>query len=131
MPRESFPNVRRVALTPQNTALLLKKDYSRVIVERGAGAEAQFTDDAYKQAGATLVCAEDVWQDSNIVLKVRSPNPSDKPAEIVKMRQSSTVISFLYRPQNKPIVEALAQQKVTSFAMDMAPRISRAQVFDA
>lgn len=131
MPRESFPSERRVALTPQNAALLLKKGYSRVLVERGAGAEAQFTDDAYKQAGAMLVGAEDVWQDSNIILKVRSPNPGDKPAEVSKMRQGSTVISFLYPAQNRPIVEALSKQNVTSFAMDMVPRISRAQVFDA
>lgn len=109
----------------------MKKGFSRILVERGAGAEAQFTDDAYKQAGATLVEAKDVWQDSNIVLKVRSPNAGDDPKELLALREQSTVISFLYPAQNKAIVDALSAQKVTSFAMDMIPRISRAQVFDA
>ena len=55
----------------------------------------------------------------------------DSPNEIQAMRQGSTVISFMYPAQNKKLVEALAARGVTSFAMDMIPRISRAQTFDA
>ncbi|KAJ0384721.1 hypothetical protein COL922a_007779 [Colletotrichum nupharicola] len=128
VPKEIYPNERRVALTPQNVALLLKKGFSKVLVEQGAGAAADFPDAAYETAGATLVdSAEKVWSGSDIVLKVRGPIP----AEIELMKEKQTVISFLQPAQNKPLVEKLAAQKATSFAMDQIPRISRAQVFDA
>ncbi|KAK2064667.1 NAD(P) transhydrogenase beta subunit [Colletotrichum caudatum] len=128
VPKEIFLNERRVALTPQNVALLLKKGFSKVLVERSAGAQADFPDEAYDHAGATLVdTAAQVWSDSDVVLKVRSPIPS----EIELMKENQTVISFLQPAQNKPLVEKLAAQKATSFAMDLIPRISRAQVFDA
>ncbi|OAA58989.1 NAD(P) transhydrogenase, alpha subunit [Niveomyces insectorum RCEF 264] len=127
-PREIYPNERRVALTPQNVALLKKKGYGRVLVERGAGAEAGFLDAAYEQAGATLVDGPaGVWQGADIVLKVRGPTL----AEAAGARPGQTLISFVQPFQNKELVEALAARKVTAFAMDMIPRISRAQVFDA
>ncbi|KAK1599511.1 NAD(P) transhydrogenase beta subunit [Colletotrichum navitas] len=128
VPKEIFSNERRVSLTPQNVALLLKKGFSKVLVERSAGAQADFPDEAYDQAGATLVdTAAQVWSGSDVVLKVRSPIPS----EIELMRENQTIISFLQPAQNKALVEKLAAQKATSFAMDLIPRISRAQVFDA
>ncbi len=127
VPKEVFPNERRVALTPQNVALLLKKGFARVLVERGAGAEAEFLDDAYQKAGATLVDASGVWEGADIVLKVRGPSP----AEVDGMKQGQTLISFLQPAQNKALVEKLAAKNATSFAMELIPRISRAQVFDA
>ncbi|KAL2875296.1 hypothetical protein SGCOL_009459 [Colletotrichum sp. CLE4] len=128
VPKEIYLNERRVALTPQNVALLLKKGFAKVIVERGAGAEADFPDEAYDRAGATLVeHPQQVWSNADVVLKVRSPIPS----EIDLMKAHQTVISFLQPAQNKPLVDKLAAQKATSFAMDLIPRISRAQVFDA
>lgn len=128
VPRETYPNERRVALTPQNVALLLKKGFDKVLVEKGAGAEAEFLDDAYATAGATLVDdASAVWNGADIVLKVRGPSA----AEADGAREGQTIISFLQPVQNKPLVEKLAARKVTSFAMDLIPRISRAQVFDA
>ncbi|KAL5529770.1 hypothetical protein ACEPAG_5755 [Sanghuangporus baumii] len=131
VPRETFPNERRVAITPQNTALLLKKGFARVLVQRGAGSEAQFTDDAYVQAGATLVESGAVWKESDILLKVRAPSNDDPNKEVNALREGRTLISFLYPLQNKPLVEALAARNATTFAMDMIPRISRAQTFDA
>lgn len=131
VPRETFPNERRVAVTPQNVALLLKKGFARVLVERGAGEEAQLLDGAYEQAGATLVDKATIWSQSNVILKVRSPREDGPINEIAALQQGSTVISFLYPAQNKPLVEKLASRGVTTFAMDMIPRISRAQTFDA
>ncbi|RLL96171.1 hypothetical protein CFD26_106092 [Aspergillus turcosus] len=131
VPCETWPNERRVALTPQNVTLLLKKGFARVLVERGAGEQAQIHDQAYEQAGATLVDRAAVWSESNIVLKVRSPRQEGPINEVDALRQGSTVISFLYPAQNKLLVEAIASCGVTSFAMDMIPRISRAQTFDA
>ncbi|KAK8110709.1 uncharacterized protein PG998_007166 [Apiospora kogelbergensis] len=127
VPRETFTNERRVAITPQNVALLKKKGYGKVLVERGAGAQADFLDSAYESAGATLVEPGAIWSAADIVLKVRGPNI----AEIDRLKEGATIISMLQPAQNKDIVERLAARKVTAFAMDMIPRISRAQVFDA
>jgi NAD(P) transhydrogenase len=128
VPRETYPGERRVALTPQNVALLLKKGFAKVLVERGAGAEADFLDDAYAAAGATLVDdASAVWNETDVVLKVRGPSA----AEADCAREGQTIISFLQPVQNKALVQKLAERRATVFAMDMIPRISRAQVFDA
>jgi NAD(P) transhydrogenase len=131
VPQETYPNERRVALTPQNVALLLKKGFSRVLVERGAGEAAQLLDGAYEKAGATLVDRNAVWSESDIVLKVRNPQVEGPVNEVQALRKGSTVISFLYPAQNQAIVGALAERGVSAFAMDRIPRISRAQVFDA
>lgn len=130
VPLETFPNERRVALTPQNTVLLLKKGVSKVLVERNAGAAAQFPDEHYKAAGATLVSREELYASSDVLFKVRPPTLG---SEIDNLRKGSTLISFLYPVQNKPIVDALATRnaELNVFAMDKIPRISRAQVFDA
>jgi NAD(P) transhydrogenase len=120
-----------VAITPSNAALLLKKGFQRILVEHGAGAEAQFTDHAYEKVGVTLVPRETVWAESDILLKVRAPSIDGPSSEVAALREGTTTISFLYPAQNRHVVEALAAQGVTAFAMDLIPRISRAQVFDA
>lgn len=98
------------------------------MIERGAGAEAQFPDVAYEKAGATMVDVTQVWAESDIMLKVRAPTEG---GEIQKFKKGATSISFVYPRQNESVVKALKEAGVTSFAMDMIPRISRAQVFDA
>lgn len=128
VPLEIFPDERRVALTPQNAALLLKKGFAQVLVEKSAGHEAQFLDEHYRVAGATVVDKKEIFERSDILLKVRPP-VFGQEAELVK--EGSTLISFLYPNQNKPVLETLAARKATAFAMEMIPRISRAQVFDA
>lgn len=128
VPKETYPGERRVAVTPTNVALLLKKGYSKVLVERGAGAAADFLDAAYEKAGATLVDnAAAIWSQSNIVLKVRGPSME----EVDSIQANQTIISLLQPAQNKELVEKIASRNATCFAMDMIPRISRAQVFDA
>lgn len=131
IPKESFPGERRVAMTPANVKLLLKKGFSRILIERGAGLEAQFTDEAYEQAGAKTVDRRSVFSEADILLKVRSVSIDGSESEVDAMRDGATVISFLYPAQNRPVVDRLASRKATAFAMDMVPRISRAQVFDA
>ena len=130
VPRETYPQERRVSVAPQNIGQLRKKGFARVLVERGAGAEAQFTDEAYEVAGATLVGRDAVWSESDILLKVRAPRMSGPIDEIQALKEGSTVVSVIQPAQNKPLVDALASRKMTSFAMDMVPRISRAQAFD-
>jgi NAD(P) transhydrogenase len=131
VPKESYPGERRVAISPQNVALLLKKGFSRILIERGAGVEAQFTDEAYELAGAETVDRGNVFSASHILLKVRALSVDGPEAEVDAIRDGAMVISFLYPVQNKPVVDRIAARKATAFAMDMVPRISRAQVFDA
>jgi NAD(P) transhydrogenase len=131
VPKESYPGERRVAMTPQNVKLLLKKGFSRILIERGAGAEAEFTDEAYIQAGAKIVDRRSVFSESDILLKVRALSIDGADSEVDSIREHSTIISFLYPVQNRPVVDRIASRNATSFAMDMVPRISRAQVFDA
>jgi Alanine dehydrogenase/PNT, N-terminal domain len=114
VPREIFPNERRVSLTPQNAALLIKKGFANVLVECNAGKEAQFLDEHYAAAGAQLVSREEVFQSSDIMLKVRPPLYGQETEHVKK---GSTVISFLYPTQNKMIVESLAARNVNVFAV--------------
>ena len=123
VPRETFPDERRVAVSPASVRALLKKGFGAVHVSPGAGAAASFPDEEYLAAGAKL---EDPYA-SDILLKVRPPSQD----EMSSLQSGSTVISFLYPAQNGPIVDSLKQKNITSFAMDCIPRISRAQVFDA
>jgi NAD(P) transhydrogenase len=125
-PRETYPQEKRVALTPANVQQLLKHGFKQVLIAENAGAGAQFTDAAYRAAGATVVRQEEVFAQSNIVLKVRPPEALSGEAKLYS--DKSTLISFLYPSQNKALVEELAQRKVTAFAMDCIPRISRAFV---
>jgi NAD(P) transhydrogenase len=115
-------------LTPQNATVLRKKGFGKILIEKNAGAEAQFPDQEYVAAGATLVTREELYKSADIILKVRPPLLGQE-AESVK--EGSIVISFLYPNQNKAIVDTLASRKANALAMDMIPRISRAQVFDA
>ncbi|KAK5204783.1 hypothetical protein LTS03_000834 [Exophiala xenobiotica] len=128
VPAETHPGERRVAVAPQNVPLLLKKGFSRILVERGAGIESEYPDELYEHMGATVVDRQTVWSESNILLKVRAPSLKD---EISSIREGAALISFIQPAQNKELVSALAERHVTAFAMDMIPRISRAQAFDA
>ena len=131
IPRETFPGERRVAITPQNVALLRKKGFAKVLVEAGAGEQANFSDFMYEHAGATIVQQSQIWTDSNIVLKVKALRIDGPNNEVDVLQQGQVVISMLQPLQNKELVDAIAAKGATSFAMDMIPRISRAQVFDA
>lgn len=125
VPKETFPNERRVAITPAVTSQLVKKGFT-VVVEQNAGAQANFPNDDYVAAGAKVVPTKDVF-DSDFILKVRQPSAED----VNLMKDKSTLISFLYPAQNKDLVNSLAKKQITAFGMDCVPRISRAQVFDA
>ena len=126
-PRETFDGEKRVALTPQSAAALKKLGYD-CLVETGAGDSARFADDAYREAGVEVVpSAAELWQNADIVAKVRAPSPD----EIAQARPGQILISFVYPAQNPELLEALKARGVTAIAMDMVPRISRAQKMDA
>lgn len=125
VPKETFLNEKRVALSPAACKLLTKEGFS-VLIEGGAGSEAKFSNAEYEAAGAKIGSAEDAFR-SDIIMKVRAP--SLKEADHLK--QGSSLISFLYPAQNSDIIDELAKKKINLFAVDQIPRISRAQVFDA
>jgi len=125
--KETAPGEKRVALTPQSAAALQKLGYS-CMVESGAGLAARFTDEVYSEAGVEVVPdAAALWAKADIVIKVRGP----EPAEIEMTRSGQTLISFIWPAQNPDLLEALKERGVTAIAMDMVPRISRAQKMDA
>ena len=126
-PKEIAPGERRVALTPQSAGQLQKLGYD-LVVESGAGTAADFSDDAYREAGVeVLPDAAALWGKADVVAKVRGPEPS----EVEMARDGQIVISFLWPAQNPELLEALKGKGVTALAMDMVPRISRAQKMDA
>lgn len=126
-PKEILAGEKRVALTPQSAAALQKLGYT-CIVESGAGEAARFSDAAYVEAGVTVVpTAADLWAQADIVAKVRAPEPS----EVELARPGQILISFVYPAQSAELLEALKAKGVVTLAMDMVPRISRAQKMDA
>ena len=127
IPKEIFEGEKRVALTPQSAQALKKLGYD-VLVEAGAGEAARFSDDNYREAGVTVVPdAAELWAQADIVAKIRPPEAS----EVEKTRSGQILISFLYPGQNSELLETLKGRGVTTLAMDMVPRISRAQKMDA
>jgi NAD(P) transhydrogenase subunit alpha len=126
VPKESAPREQRVALAPDSVSRLMKQKVD-VVVERGAGLRAGFRDDAYTTAGATL--ADDfnaTVRGSQVVAKVQPPS-SD---EIARMDEGVTLISLLRPGQSADVVAALAQRKITALALELVPRITRAQSMD-
>ncbi len=125
IPRESLAGETRVAATP-NTVEQLKKLGFDVVVESGAGALASFDDAAYVAAGASVATSADIWQ-ADIIYKVNAPSD----AEIGLIKEGATLVSFLWPAQNPELVAKLSTKKINVLAMDMVPRISRAQSLDA
>ena len=127
VPRENFPGERRVATTPEVASQLIELGYD-VAIESGAGMEASFSDNAYRDAGCEVVDqAAALWSQSDIVMKVRGPDEE----EASRMRSDQTLISFLWPAQNPELLRKLTATGGTVLAMDSVPRISRAQKVDA
>ncbi len=114
-------------MTPDSAQALQKLGYDCVI-EAGAGKLAGFSDDAYRAAGVTVVeTADALIEASDVIAKVRPP----EVAEVDKLGSNKTLISFFYPAQNKDLLEAAKAKGANVIAMDMVPRISRAQKMDA
>jgi NAD(P) transhydrogenase subunit alpha len=127
IPKEVMEGEARVALTPDSAKALQKLGHE-VAIEAGAGLRAGFTDDAYAAAGVTLVPgAEALWTRADIVAKVRPPTE----AEAGRLKGGQTLISFFYPAENEALLKQVAETGATALAMDMVPRISRAQKMDA
>jgi proton-translocating NAD(P)+ transhydrogenase subunit alpha len=127
VPKESAPGERRVAATPE-TVKKLKDAGLAVEVERGAGAAAGHSDRAYEEAGAAIVGdAGKAAAGADIVLRVQPPSDAD----IARLKKGSVLVCYLQPATYADSVRKLAAQGVTAFAVEMIPRISRAQSMDA
>jgi len=132
IPLETAPGENRVAIVPETIARVKKLGFD-FVVQSGAGLKASHPDDAYEKAGATVVStARDAWA-ADVVLKVQPPR-ADAAAgahEIDLIPQGSVLIAFLNGGRDEDLNRRLAERRVTSFAMELIPRISRAQKMDA
>lgn len=125
IPKESAALETRVAATPSTVAQLKKLGFE-VVFESGAGEAASLTDAAYTAAGAIVADAAEVWA-SPLIYKV---NPPGEP-EAAALKAGQTLVGFFWPAQNPELVQQLADKQVNVLAMDMVPRISRAQALDA
>jgi len=126
-PKEISEGEARVAMTPESAGQLQKLGHDCVI-EAGAGEAAGFSDAAYTDAGVAVVkTAAALWKAADIVAKVRPPTET----EAKRLRKGQTLISFFWPGQNEALLELAKGKGATVIAMDMVPRISRAQKMDA
>lgn len=127
VPRETAPGEHRVALNPPSVQQLIS-DGNDVLVEAGAGAQSFIGDDAYREAGATIVPdARALYGQSELVLRVGRPNDD----EIGMLAEGSTLIGTLGALSNPQLAQKLADRGVTAISMDAIPRITRAQSMDS
>jgi len=125
--RERYPEEARVALTPES-AVQLRKLGHNCLIEAGAGSRSGISDDAYRSVGVEVVPdARALIAASDVVVKVRSPEGD----EAKSLNDGQTLISFLWPAQNPDLLETFRDKNITAVAMDMVPRISRAQKMDA
>ena len=131
VPRETFPGEKRVALVPAVIPALAKAGID-VLVEEGAGEAAGFTDEAYLVKGARVVRWRNEVFAVDVILRVRALGPNlDAARQDLDRLQSDQVVIGICDPLSYPeVVEALAARKVMLFAMDLMPRITRAQSMD-
>ncbi len=126
-PKEVFEGENRVAMTPDSALQLQKLGYECAI-ESGAGANAGFSDAAYEAAGVEVIkTAAQLWKAADIVAKVRQPNET----ELKRLTKGKTLISFFNPAGNEEGMEAAKSKGANVIAMEMVPRISRAQKMDA
>ncbi|MCX5794621.1 MAG: Re/Si-specific NAD(P)(+) transhydrogenase subunit alpha [Elusimicrobia bacterium] len=132
IPTEILEGEQRVAVAP-GTVADLKKLGVDFLVESGAGAGAHFSDADYKAAGAEVTAdTRAVWS-ADVVLKVRPPALNVKLGthEVDLLKEGGALVSFVYPARHKELLDQFAARKVSVLAMDMVPRISRAQKMDA
>ncbi|MBM4013996.1 MAG: Re/Si-specific NAD(P)(+) transhydrogenase subunit alpha [Planctomycetes bacterium] len=126
IPRESEPGETRVAATPETVKKLIAAGLA-IAIERGAGERASFTDAAYTAAGATIVADRKTGlAAADLVLQVQPPRDAGE-----QPKAGAALVAFLYPAARRDLIRRFAEGNVTTFAMELIPRISRAQQMDA
>lgn len=123
VPRESASGERRVALDPATTKRLAAMGLE-ILVEKGAGSAAGFPDAAF--APASSVSASETYGQSDIMVRVAPPTVE----EVAQLPEGSTLIGIFHAHRHPELVQALCARRILSFAMELIPRISRAQSMD-
>lgn len=132
VPKETRPGERRVALVPESCKKLAQAGFS-IALEAGAGASAFFSDDAYRQAGASVEAdPAALLGAADFVLKVNGPalGGSAGRDEVAWMRPGAFLLASLMPLRNLDVAQALAERKITAFSTDAIPRTTRAQSMD-
>jgi NAD(P) transhydrogenase subunit alpha len=124
--KETKLKENRVALTPDVVRDLVKKGFE-VQVEKGAGANSNYVDEAYLNAGAQISEASAILTSCDVLLKVNPPSID----EVAKMKKDAVLLSLMWAASNPQLVEACCKAGISAFSMDAIPRISRAQKMDA
>lgn len=133
VPTEVMPGERRVALVPDAVRRLVEKGLE-VVVEAGAGSHGGFTSSGYEESGARLESdTARLYEASDLLLKVRAPtqHPETGEHEVDMLREGGALVALLQPFVEKDAVRRLAERRITSFALDLMPRITRAQSMDA
>lgn len=133
IPKEIHEGEKRVATTPEAAEKLRSLGFD-VAIESGAGKGANYSDDAYREAGVKIVeTAREIWEKADIVMKVRAPenHPELCMDEAELLHKHQILISFIQPAINTELLNNLAARGGTVMAMDSIPRISRAQKMDA
>jgi NAD(P) transhydrogenase subunit alpha len=133
VPKEIAESEKRVALVPSMVSILTK-DKHEVLVQRGVGEAANFTNDQYVNAGARLVDgAAELYAQADLILKVRPPlcQAADGKTEAELFREGSIYIGFFAPQAYTDVLRIFLQRRITSFSLEYIPRITRAQGMDA
>ncbi|MEP1897211.1 MAG: Re/Si-specific NAD(P)(+) transhydrogenase subunit alpha [Alloalcanivorax venustensis] len=132
VPKEICPGEERVALTPANVGALLKKNGVEIRIERGAGEAAGFTDGDYENAGAKLTDRDDIFSNAQAILQVQTPgsNTTNGQEDLDKLKAGQFLIGMTDPLANAQFAQALAERNVTGLALELIPRITRAQSMD-
>jgi len=133
IPKETFLNENRVAVTADIAPLFIKSGM-KLVVESGAGLNAGISDEFYKEKGVEVVASrKDVFDKSHVILQVRGygANPVNGSSDLDLLRDDQSVVSFFEPLTAKNEINAMAERGVNLFAVEMMPRITRAQSMDA
>lgn len=127
IPKETAEHEKRVALVPDTVGKLVEKDLD-IHIETDAGLASNYLDEAYREAGATIVeSRNDLFTKTDVLISIQTPPAED----IDKLKEGAILICFLWALQNEETVEQLKSKNITALGMDAIPRISRAQNMDA
>jgi NAD(P) transhydrogenase subunit alpha len=133
VPKETLAGERRVAVVPQSVPPLVKAG-TGVLVEGGAGERAGFPDSAYREAGAEMVDSrDDLFARAHVIVQVRGlgANPSAGRADLRRLRPDHVLVGLMDPLGAPEAARELAATGATAFALELMPRISRAQSMDA
>jgi len=131
IPKETFPGENRVAIVP-NTVPSLQKAGFVVRLESGAGLKAGFPDKLYEDQGAVILDRAEVFAKADVILQIRAvgTNPDSDSEDLKALKKDQIVIGLIDALSNVDAVKSLASSKVKSFALELVPRITRAQAMD-